>query len=305
MVIVVGTPLLFVGGPGYCAPRWWQKAWNLGHVVYFMAAARLLAGYTRLGAAPFTHQLLVLIGFSLAGGGAIELLQRLVGRTMSGFDVVLDVAGGAGACLFFFAKRKTVPAVWVRVGQAGVAGVVMVAVIPVVTAGIDECRAAIAFPVLANMEHPSAPARWAGRNVALRRSREHATEGAYSLSMTFLPGSVSVVSLRDFPADWRGYEKLVMDVYNPHADTVALEIRIYNGRGRRGAAKRAGGFASRHRVAPGTNTIRIGLRRAHDAHAISRLDMTDVRGFNLRVGHVRAPCRLYLDRVRLVKALAE
>src|SRR5690606_22107629 len=57
---------------------------------------------------------------------------------------------------------------------------------------------------------------------------QHATEGHYALKLVFGTDRYSGVALDWFLGDWRGYEYLVFDVFNPDSEPLPVMIRIHD-----------------------------------------------------------------------------
>jgi len=47
VLLLIGAPFFFLGGPGYHASRSYQSAWDLGHILYFLILSCWLGGLLR------------------------------------------------------------------------------------------------------------------------------------------------------------------------------------------------------------------------------------------------------------------
>lgn len=128
-------------------------------------------------------------------------------------------------------------------------------------------------------------------------SDEHAARGEKSLRMALYPSSYPGWSAKLAVNDWRGYEALAFDIFNPREAPVALTVRIDD---REDYPPYGDRYNQRFVLVPGANTVVIGFedlvtsggRRPLGLRSIYRLMMFMVSPEEKHV--------LYLDYVRLV-----
>jgi len=75
------------------------------------------------------------------------------------------------------------------------------------------------LPEICSFEHEGDIAKWKAVRATLERSKEHVSQGRYSAKLTVLerkPDLYLRFSDGGYPSkDWSGYDKLMIDVYNP------------------------------------------------------------------------------------------
>ena len=152
--------------------------------------------------------------------------------------------------------------------------------------------------VLDDFESAASLNRWEGE-VAL--SPEHASHGRQSLKVTLFPRQLSTEKL---PKDWRGYDRLLLDIYNPESSTLMLGLAIYD---QLADDATANYLDEAFRVGrdlfliPGMNHVEVELSGLEVSASTRKLALDKVRKFNLTAGGLRRPVVIYLDNIRLVK----
>ena len=100
IILLVGSVLLFFGGPDYYAARSYKNIWNIGHILlFFTFTYALLNYYGKMKKQNILGQFLLLSLFVLIIGVSVELLQVKIDRDLDFHDVWRDFLG---MLLFFF-----------------------------------------------------------------------------------------------------------------------------------------------------------------------------------------------------------
>ena len=209
--------LLFVGGPGPDSLRSLRYAWVSGHLVCFALWSYLYLSWR--GNLPIRRLLAEVILLSFLAGAMSEILQSLVGREPSWRDVFNDVLGGLLAVLFFAPGRQQLVAPLRHAAQCLLLLVVSWSLIPFSQALVDDIISHHQFPLLSGFETSFERTRWGGK------SRRYIDEqivyrGKKALRVELVAGWYPGVFLNFFPADWRGYMALQMQVYHPLAEQI-------------------------------------------------------------------------------------
>lgn len=238
------------------------------------------------------------LAFGLVASVAIELMQSLTGRDPSLSDVFVSLLGVI-AGLLWFDSRLWSRAVLKNLERGAAVGLFVFAMWPLPGVLLDRARAEREFPLLSSFEHPAELGRYAVRDIALARVKEHATAGRHAVRATVkrnykdpYPG----LFLSDRMGDWTAYTQLCFDVFIPGPTGLELWMR---------ADDRADNprYDDRAQVLlplpEGTNHFCIDLAtflRTPDGRALQRDKMTR---WGLFFDHVPPGTQLYLDNVRL------
>lgn len=287
-LVLITSPLFFIGGPDWLSPPLYRACWNLGHIAFFAVSLHLVCRLwpVRSWLAALLWLLLVFVG-----GMLIEWLQTKVGREASWLDVGNNLLG-AGLGLFWSMTARP----WVWLARAALTMLLAWPLISVARIALVQWESAQQFPLLAGFEQERELIRWDG---LVERVEQAATQGNYALQMTFGTRRYSGVSLNWFLGDWRGYKALSFDVFNPHDDNLPLMIRIHD------LAHDLGDMAyddrfNRHLViAPGANRIRIDLAEVQKAPESRQMALHQLRAIGFFTVQLPQPRQIYLDNLRL------
>ena len=299
VLLLIGFPFFFFGGPGYHAVRSFKEAWNLGHILFFFPTTWLIIKYVLLDRPrerSWKFFLLVFCSVLVAGIG-IELLQGVIGgRTLDKGDLYRNQLG----CLTAFAFTGSLPLP--RQGQwflrAVVVSLLFLAVWPLYPALSDERVARNQFPLLADFETSYEQRRW--KNVhQLQRQQEFVRHGKYALRVQLSTATYSGTSLFYFPHDWRDYQQLHFSVYNPENDVLALHCRIHDALHGEHGLLFDDRFHRRFELQPGWNDLSVSLQDVRTAPATRLMDMAQIEGLGLFVVRQQRSHVLYLDYIYL------
>jgi len=218
-------------------PRYWTVLGNAAHAPVFGILAVIcllvLAALTRSR----STWLVPLAFLTTVGGGiAVEWLQTFVGRDASWSDVVTDALGAACA-LAFVMWRQTVSAPPPGRLARRLAPVVMIACAaailhPVAEAAAAYTRRASLFPVIAQFDSPldlyfvSAIGA-----VATRGQMPDAWSAATdpeSLRVLVASEPYPGVAFTEPVRDWSAWSKLKLDITNPDARPLDLNVRVHD-----------------------------------------------------------------------------
>lgn len=299
LLLLIGFPFFFFGGPGYRAERSFKAAWNLGHILFFFLTTWQVICLFRSsgqGKKSWLFFILVFTGVLMAGG-AVEIAQQFTGgRTVDGWDLYRNQLGS----LLAFAMTGSLPLCrrknrWLIFA---VAGLILLNTWPLYKALFDEQTAQAQFPLLADFETPFEVTRWNDVR-QLRRQREIVRHGDYGLRVQLSTATYSGTSLFYFPHDWRDYRWLHFSVYNPEDEAFQLHCRINDALHSEHGNRFDDRFYTRFELRPGWNDLVISLQEVRTAPATRLMDMARITGFGLFVIRQQHARVLYLDNVYL------
>jgi VanZ family protein len=287
LALAIATVLLFVGGKGPFSHRLTGELWNSGHVLLFCGFAILLGA--RLHTPGIVVKLVVVMAVAAPLGLLVEIIQRYTGRDFSLLDVVFDTLG-AYVGLLIGARRQVLaaarPVAW-GVCTVGVIGLLLIG-IPIGGMAWDTLQAYRQFPLLAGFTSPLERGRF-NEGDALRIMDE-------GLEVQFQKAAYSGFFLDDFPRDWRGYNTLVLDIFNPGRRPLPLHCRIHDRAHNQDFNDRYNG---QFLVLPGQSTIRIDLKQAEIAPHNRKLALDDVAGVGCFLVNSPGGQIMYVSQIRL------
>ncbi len=129
-------------------------------------------------------------------------------------------------------------------------------------------------------------------------SEEYVAHGARSLRMELYPSEYPGLSPKLALHDWRGYDALCFDVYNPQAETRTLSVRIDD---RKDYPTYEDRFNARFLLEPGSNSVRIPLRQMVTSGMGRPLDLGGIQRLVIFVARPERRIVLFLDHLRLVE----
>jgi len=302
IILLVGLPFFFMGGPGYSSARSFQAAWDLGHILFFAITSLWLHPLLRPRIAAWSaiRTFLALFFFVFFVGLLVEFLQKFAsGRTPDFFDVLRNQLG----CLLafaFFIRPPLFSGLWRRLLQLGVIVLLGATLWPFTRAVLDERQAALQFPVLADFETPFERYRWVNLE-QLRQERATVRHGAKAMRVQLSTAKYSGVALLHFPGDWQEFQTLHWSVYNPQSAALALNCRIHDVHHKAYGSAFSDRFNQQFIVQPGWNDLAVSLERVKRAPQCRIMDMQHIEGFGLFVVQQASPMEIYLDHVYLDK----
>lgn len=168
-------------------------------------------------------------------GGAIELLQELVGRSALWHDWLLDLMGVGMVTGWVWWRAHRHPAGLVLLGALAVTALVQLRELPPRLQAAADAKAR--FPVIEDFESARARYLWNDNHDArIAVVPSAARSGGRGLRITGLPGqSWPGANMRRFPHDWTGYQVLELSVRHTAADrdSVRFGVRLDDFRGLR------------------------------------------------------------------------
>lgn len=302
VILLIGFPFFFLGGPGYYSSRSFQTAWDLGHILFFAIMSLWLHAFLRGKVAAWSRlrACCALFVFVFFVGLLVEFLQMLTGgRSPDLFDLLRNQLGCLAAIAFFI-RPPFLSSQRRRLLQLGVIVLMSAAAWPAARSLLDEHLAAKQFPMLADFETPFERYRW----VNIQQMREESAivrHGAKAMRVQLSTAKYSGVALLHFPGDWRGYQTLHWSVYNPQSAGLVLNCRIHDVHHKKYGLEFFDRFNHQFVLQQGWNDLAISLERVQNAPRGRAMDMRHIEGFGLFVVQQASPREIYLDHVYLDK----
>lgn len=298
--LIILSVLLFVGGPESNSHRVYQQAWDTGHMALFAGLIWVLLSLPVLRSRRWFELFLLVTGFCLLIGFAIEILQLLVGRNFEYKDLVNDLLGGYLG-LLIYSVRQTHRHIGIRVAMYPLMLLIIVWVLlPVAYAIIDEYIMREEFPILADFETPYELSRWDNNLASLAMTNEYFRYGSKSMRVDFEPGEYPDITLKDFPGDWHRFVSIKFSVFNTSNENLLMELKIYDWQ-----HDLVGGYEFSDRfnreliLRPGWNDFQVAMQDVETAPANRKMDISDIASFSLFLHELKQPQTLFFDSLRL------
>ncbi len=302
VLLFIGLPFFFLGGPGFHSARSFAELWNLGHILYFALFTLWLQRILRNAKISSLQGLTILFFLPFLVGFLIECLQYLVnGRSPSIADMLRNQLGVLTALVYqtWPQQKKNIPrclaALLIR---SLVALLLLAALTPVLTAVWDEQQAQRQFPLLADFESSHELSRWYYPR-QLQLEDQIVRHGKKAARVQLSTAKYSGIALFHFPHNWQGYRWLRFSVYNPLQHSLELHCRLDDTEHRRQHGPYEDRFNTRFTLKPGWNDLSISLQQAAASPRGRAMDMTSIKGFGLFVVKQQESIAIYLDHVYL------
>ncbi len=303
LLLLIGLPFFFFGGPGFYSARSIVHLWDLGHILFFALFTLWLQRLLRLWQTKIalSKDLAILFFLPFLVGFVIECLQFMVsGRSPSIADMLRNQLGVMIALVFQHwpqcrARSQRFALVLLR----GLALMLfIVALLPLLTAVWDEQQARRQFPLLADFESPYELSRWFYWK-QLRLENQIVRHGRSSARVQLSTAKYSGIALFNFPRDWRGYHWLHFSVYNPLATKLEINCRLDDTTHRQRHGPYEDRFNTQFLLKPGWNDLSVSLQQAAAAPKGRAMNMSSIKGFGLFVVQQKEAIAIYLDHVYL------
>ncbi|WP_051234670.1 hypothetical protein [Marinimicrobium agarilyticum] len=292
LLVLLASPLFFIGGPDWLAPPVIRELWSQGHWLFF---ACLFFWWQARWTLTHPRQWLLATLAVLLVSALIEGAQTLVGRQAGWNDVLCNVTG---TWLGLFWGQRAERRVWL--GRVIAVGLVLWQVKVVLAVGLAQWHQQHQFPVLGDFESRWDMPFWEGR---VERVPAPVAEGRYSLAFEVggdnTASRYSGVHLKQLPGDWRGYQALALSLYNPVESPLAMTLRINDTQHDRGEGAFSDRYNGRLQLEPGWNHYRIDLQTVEQAPEQRDMNLASVERLLLFATDIEQSRWLYLDNLRL------
>jgi VanZ family protein len=293
LILLAVLPFFFVGAPAWMTTDIVRAFSNLAHIVVFALATLLVSGRIDLS---HPRRWLLLTVIVVAISVVVELIQSQVGRSASWHDGLRNLTGTWLAIFWLQAPTATV---WLgRIATALLLSMELGMVGGTIAA---QQRMAAQLPLLSGMESSWDLERWQGiAGEELARSEDYATEGNYALIARLTTSEFSGISLTKMPNDWRAYNELSFDLYNPQDHELQITVRIHDADHEVSEARWrfADRFNQRLMAEPGWNRYRISLKEVEQAPEGRKMDLSLIKELRLFAAGLEEVKVIYADNFR-------
>jgi len=152
--------------------------------------------------------------------------------------------------------------------------------------------------VLDDFESAASTRNWSG---GLRLSRQHSAHGVSAGEMDFSSRGAAL-TMTGFPEDWRGYDRLLFDIFCGRPAIATVTLRIYDGPGTESAGEKKRDYfeaEGKILVLQGWNHAEVNLHSLRTASNERDLLLGQIRRIVLQVDRGPFPLTLFFDNFRL------
>ncbi len=295
---IIGSILLFYGGPEEPALRSHTQIWNLGHIILF-ASLSVITWHHGKKFLPrnFLPLVTILLLLTLLAGGATEVIQTFFQRIPDLADIWRDCLGTLIAAAFLLPARKSLHPSRSRIFQGLTVFLTLITLMPLGKALVDESIARQQFPLLADFETPFELGRWERGE----KDCQLALHGHSSLRVLLTTEQYSGDSLLYFPSDWSQFSSLHFSIHNGGKDPLTMVCRIHDRRHPESGNNYHDRFNRRLTCQPGWNDFTIPLMEIKNAPKGRQMDMAAIINLRLFTVQLRQPVTIHLDYFYLEK----
>lgn len=298
VLLIIGSILLFLGGPDYFSSRSFKHFWDIGHIVYFALLTGLLSRWSLVSQMSLAWQWTTILVITLLLGVSIEFMQHGTTRTPDTGDVLRDMTGSLLVLVFGSLGSKLQSTSRRLSLQFSVLALSIVQLWPVTKSLIDEAIARHQFPLLSGLETPFEIDRWAG---SARLSIETITSISQGklLKLSLTTDQYSGAALNYFDGNWASARTLKISIYNPDADPLQITCRIHDLQHIDGNEEYEDRFNRGFLLMQGWSHLVIDLDEVKEGPVNRNMDMGRIRGLGLFVISLPTSRTLYIDNVQL------
>ncbi len=296
-LLALTTAALLWLNPDSQQNRVMQHGWDLGHILIFFLLTITFVKSQQQSFKPLQAVTLLLAttAFAILYGLLTELLQILVERNFSYWDIARNWLGTQLGCLYCIFNSNALTK-RLRIYAAIVLLALLIAMLPLTTTLLDRLIARQQFPILANFETPLEQLRWqADGNIAIKTFDDDTKILRVQLNHQSYPG----ISLNDFPNNWLAYNSINIRLFNPGQAPLTLTIRLHDKAHKRSGWRYNDRFNQTNIFQPGWTTLQIPLQKIQHAPKNRQLDLDEMRHLKI-FSPLSAPSTVfYLDSIYL------
>ncbi len=286
---VVLYSLFFLDIPSVDDSRVYQEIWNLGHIVIFFMLAW---GLRKFRPGSFDNKItskliLIVLPIVIVVGVGIEWIQQSTGRSFQWRDLAFDIAGALLALAVFSRAASRLD----RLLKVAFIVFALACLLPLITVSVDSLRMHRSFPILTSFDSPL-------EKVRIKTNRPSViADGA--LLVTYGTETYSWVKWEYFMRDWRGFDRLIIEVENPDNAALRITCRIHD-KAHEESWEHTDRYNRSFTIAPGVQSVDIDLAEVERAPAGRLMAMDEIAGFQCFTHALDVPRRLYFLEARLM-----
>ena len=290
--LVLGTFFLFFGGPNPTSSPLYPAVWNLGHILYFAILAilsRQLIAPLRDNPDRFKFFVFTIVVLFL--GLVIEWAQSGLSRDQDWHDIGRNQLGAWFGWVLLNERKRGMNLAFSLLLFSIVGELCLVG-----NVAWNDHNYQNQVPLLSALETENDLKRWTG-DVSL--SGEIAAYGQSSMKVDLTTDLYSGTGSTELPRDWRGYEKLVFEIYNPGPESLRLTCNLADTIHELEGYKYSDRFTRSLLINVGWSHQEIRLEEVRLAPQNREMDLENMYRVVLFASNLKQPKVIYLDYFRL------
>jgi len=290
LVLVLTTPLLFLGGQLLPDTEQYKSLWNLGHIPFSLAV--VLFVHNRINLSGWKRGAwLVLFVFLISI--FVELLQAAIGREASIYDIIRNFIG-AGIVWFWIQARNTT--IWL--GRTLFLVLLLIESLKTGKLFYGQYLFEKQLPVISDFEHAFDLQRWQG---PIEISDKVSSSGSFSLKATLESRPYANIQLQGNPQDWSNFKRLSFDIYSEQQNNIELMLRIHDEDHAFGPYRWRYGdrFNKKLALNTGWNHYELPLDSIKSAPTRRDINLKKISNFQIFVIDTEKKIVVYIDNLRL------
>lgn len=279
--------------------EFWLTLHESGHGLIFLLLSLSLCVLFHLFIFENSNRLLLATVFiCIAFGGAVELVQSKVGRSASWSDFWLDLLGVCAGVSLYLSWLLRGAWRWVFLCLAVLLiGVDLYDPYKVLKAG--RLRA-VAFPVIADFDNPAlnffVHAGNTGKVSFVAAPDEWPENATQVAKLEQFPGAWPGLNITEVFPDWRNYQVLEFDIFNPQPESARFTLRVHD-------AHHDYQYSDRYnktlKITQGLHHFEIPLEKIKQGPKHRANDMANIRGLMIYSYKLDKKRTLYVDNIQL------
>lgn len=278
---------------------WLQTLYDSLHVFFFGAIAVCVLLATPLHWSR-RKRLLTVLAAVFALSVFSELVQIPTGRDASFGDLLADWFGAAGsiAVAIVFSTSISVPKG--RGRHLVILGIALIVwpLLPLAKVSAAYLERSQLLPELASFDSSFSGVFYYVQNAELRTLRRPVGT-SFSAEVSLGNGPWPGIIFHDLWPNWEPYTALIIEIENPGAESLRVNIRVHDRAHRDGDQPYSDRFNRSVDLAPGTKTIHITLADIQNAPAGRPMKMAEIDGLVVFCSQQESGRKFVLHRIRL------
>jgi VanZ family protein len=277
---------------------WLQTFYDSLHVLFFGVIAVCVLLTTPLHWSR-RKRLLTVLAAVFVLSALSETVQIPTGRDASFSDLLADWFGAAGfiAVAIVFSTSISVPKG--RGRYLVILGIALIVwpLLPLAKVSAAYMERSQLLPELASFDSKFGDMFFYAQNAELRKLRSVNT--SFSAEVSLGDGPWPGIIFHDLWPNWEPYSALIIEIENPGAESLPVNIRVHDRAHRKGDQPYGDRFNRSVDLAPGTQTIRISLSDIQSAPAGRQMNMAEIDGLVVFCTRQESGRKFVLHRIRL------
>lgn len=273
-----------------------NELWNTGHLLLFGTFSYLLQQTSLLKKRQLLFQFAFISTLTAILSISIEFIQAHVGRDFSYIDMMRNFLGAYTVLFACHAIKRSARQRMLFFSLSAISA--LLGLTSLILAATDAAIIQYKFPIIADFETPFELDRWETSSSVITLDKRNANN---AMNIQLLPGKYPGVTLKEMPHDWHTFNFFEMQINNGSADTLNLELKIYDGEHIQNGYHYHDRFNYEFTAAPGMNQLRIPVSEIRDAPETRKMNLRNIDSVSLFTVNLKHKSMITLDDIQLTR----